>query len=46
LIEQLLAEKANAAEVADAVRVDRSLSDPQKNAALRALLRRSAMRSE
>jgi WD40 repeat protein len=42
LVERLLAEKTSAAEVAAAVWADRSLSEPQKKAALRALLRRSA----
>jgi WD40 repeat protein len=46
LVERLLAEKTNAAAVAVAVRADRSLSEPQKKAALRALLRRSALRRE
>jgi WD40 repeat protein len=46
LVARLLAEKTGAAGAAAAVREDRSLSEPQKNAALRALLRRSAPQSE
>jgi WD40 repeat protein/predicted Ser/Thr protein kinase len=46
LVERLFAEKTSAAEVAAAVCADRSLSEPQKNAALRDLLRRSAPRRE
>jgi tricorn protease-like protein len=47
LVEALFREKNNdAAEVVAAVRADRSLSEPQRNAALRAVLRRSAMRGE
>jgi WD40 repeat protein len=46
LVERLLAEKTGAAEVAAAVGADASLSEPQKKAALRALLRRSAQRRE
>jgi WD40 repeat protein len=42
LIERLMAEKTNVAGVAAAVCADRSLSEPEKNAAARALLRRSA----
>ncbi len=44
LVERLLAEKKDAAAVAAAVGADRSLGEPQKKAALRALLRRSAPR--
>ena len=44
LVERLLAGKTGAAEVAAAVRADRSLGESQKIAALRALLRRSAPR--
>jgi WD40 repeat protein len=39
LVEKLLQEKKDAAEVAAAIRADRSLSEPQRHAALRALLR-------
>jgi WD40 repeat protein len=46
LVERLLANKINASEVAAAVGADRSLSEAQRNAALRALLRRSALRTE
>jgi WD40 repeat protein len=47
LVEALFREKHNdAAEVVAAVRANRSLSEPQRNAALRAVMRRSAMRSE
>jgi WD40 repeat protein len=47
LVEGLFREKNNnAAEVVSAVRADRSLSDAQRRAAFRAVLRRSAMRSE
>jgi WD40 repeat protein/predicted Ser/Thr protein kinase len=46
LVERLFAEKTSAAEVAAAVGADRSLSEPQRKAALRALLRRSAPRPE
>jgi WD40 repeat protein len=45
-VARLLAEKTNAAGVAEAVCADRSLGEPQKDAALRALLRRSAPQSE
>jgi WD40 repeat protein/predicted Ser/Thr protein kinase len=46
-VEALFREKNHdAAEVVAAVRADRSLSEPQRNAALRAVLRRSAMRSK
>jgi hypothetical protein len=41
-----LPQETTVAEVAAAVRADRSLSEPQKHAALRAQLRRSAQRSE
>jgi eukaryotic-like serine/threonine-protein kinase len=46
LVEGLFREKKDAAEVVAAVRADRSLSEPQRHAALRAVLRRSAMRVE
>jgi WD40 repeat protein/predicted Ser/Thr protein kinase len=46
LVERLLAEKKDAAAVAAAVAADRSLSEARKKAALRALLRRSALRRE
>ena len=47
LVEVLFREKnSDAAEVAAAVRADRSLSEPQRTAAVRAVLRRSAMRRE
>ena len=47
LVEALFREKDNdATEVVAAVRADRSLSEPQRNAALRSVLRRSAMRSD
>jgi eukaryotic-like serine/threonine-protein kinase len=46
LVQRLLAEKMNAAAVAAAVVADRSLDEPRKNAALRALLRGSAPRPE
>ena len=46
LVERLFAEKANAAVVAAAVAADVSLSEPQKKAAFRALLRRSALRRD
>ena len=42
LVERLLAEKKNAADVGAALRADRSLTEPQRHAALRTLLRRSA----
>jgi hypothetical protein len=38
LVEKLLHEKKDAAEVAAAIRANRSLSEPQRHAALRALL--------
>jgi WD40 repeat protein len=46
LVTRLLAKNTNAAGVAADVRGDRSLSEPQRNAALRVLLRRSGLRSE
>ena len=46
LVERLFAGKKNATEVAAAVDANRSLSAPQKDAALTARLRRSAMRRE
>jgi len=47
LVEALFRDNNNdAAEVVAAVRADRSLSEPQRHAALRAVLRRSTMRSE
>jgi WD40 repeat protein/predicted Ser/Thr protein kinase len=46
LVERLLAEKTTAAAVAAAVGADRTLSEPRKQAAFRALLRRSAARPE
>src|SRR5262249_14834699 len=46
-VEALLREKNHdAAEVVAAVRADRAVSGPQRKAALRAALRRSAMRSD
>jgi WD40 repeat protein/predicted Ser/Thr protein kinase len=39
LVDKLLKEKKDAAEVAAAIRADRSLGEPQRHAALRALLR-------
>jgi WD40 repeat protein/predicted Ser/Thr protein kinase len=42
LVERLFREKMDAAEVATAVRADRSLSERQRKAALRAVMRRSA----
>lgn len=46
LVKELFqAKKDNATEVAAAVRADRSLSEPQKHAALRAILSRSAKQS-
>src|SRR5262249_22307325 len=42
LVERLFQEKKDAAEVAAAVRADRSLSEPQRHAALREGLRRAA----
>jgi WD40 repeat protein/predicted Ser/Thr protein kinase len=44
LVEELFREKKDAAEVVAAVRADRSLGEPQRHAALRAVLRRSAAR--
>ena len=44
LVEELFREKKDATEVVAAVRADRSLSEPQRHAALRAVLRRSAVR--
>jgi hypothetical protein len=44
LVEQLFREKNDAAEVVAAVRADRFLSEPQRHAALRAVLRRSTVR--
>jgi WD40 repeat protein len=44
LVEGLFREKKDAALVVAAVRADRSLSEPQRHAALRAVLRRSAVR--
>jgi dipeptidyl aminopeptidase/acylaminoacyl peptidase len=41
LVEKLLHEKKDAAEVAAAIRANRSLSEPQRHAALRAVLRRA-----
>jgi hypothetical protein len=46
LVEGLFRARKNAAEVAAAVRADQTLSEPQKHAALRVVLRRSAMRVE
>jgi WD40 repeat protein len=46
LVEGLFREKKDAAEVVLALREDKSLSEPQRNAALRAILRRSAMHVE
>jgi eukaryotic-like serine/threonine-protein kinase len=46
LVEDLLREKEDAALVAAAVRSDRSLSEPRRKAALRALMRRSAPRAD
>jgi WD40 repeat protein len=43
LVERLMAEKTNVAEVAATVRADRSLSEAQKHAAVRVLLRRRAL---
>ena len=44
LVEELFREKKDATEVVAAVRADRSLSEPRRHAALRAVLRRSAVR--
>jgi WD40 repeat protein/predicted Ser/Thr protein kinase len=44
LVEGLFRQKKDAAEVVAAVRADRSLNEPQRHAALRAVLRRSAVR--
>ncbi len=44
LVERLFREKKDAAEVAAAVRADRSLSEPRRKAALRAVTRMSARR--
>jgi WD40 repeat protein len=44
LVERLFREKKDAAAVVAAVRADRSLTEPQRHAALRAVLRRPAMR--
>ena len=44
LVERLFREKKDAAEVAAAVRADRSLSEPQRKAALRAAMRRALRR--
>jgi WD40 repeat protein/predicted Ser/Thr protein kinase len=46
LVERLLAEKADPAGVVAEVRAQASLTEPQKHAALRALLRRSALRRD
>ena len=43
LIERLFGQKKDAAQVAAALRADRSLSEPQRDAALRELLRRSTV---
>jgi hypothetical protein len=45
-VARLLAEKTRVAGIAAAVTEDRSLSEPQKNAAVRALLRHSALQGE
>ena len=42
LVEKLFDQKKDAAEVVAAVRADRSLSEPQRHAALRAVLRRQS----
>jgi hypothetical protein len=44
LVERLFGEKKDAAQVVAAVRADRSLSEPQRHAALCAVLRQSAPR--
>jgi WD40 repeat protein len=46
LVAELFGKKKDAAEMVAAVRADRSLSEPQRDAALRAVLRRSTMRDE
>jgi hypothetical protein len=46
LVERLFREKKDAALMVAAVRADGSLSEPQRDAALRAVLRRSTMRGE
>ena len=46
LVEKLLSSKKDAAEVVAAIRADNSLSEPQKHAALLALLRPSSRRSK
>jgi hypothetical protein len=46
LVDRLLAEKTDAAKVADALGVDPSLSAAQKHAAFRALLRHCATHNE
>jgi hypothetical protein len=46
LVEKLFKETKDAAEVAAAIRADRSLSEAQRHAALRALLQRYAMQSK
>ena len=45
LVEELFREKKDSAEVVAAVRADRSLGEPRRHAALRAVLRRSVMGS-
>ncbi len=46
LVERLFREKKDAAEVVAALRAERSLGEPQRDAALRAVLRRAALRVE
>jgi WD40 repeat protein len=46
LAERLFGQKKDAAEVVAALRADRSLSEPQRDAASRAVLRRCTMRAE
>ena len=46
LVEKLFHEMKDAAEVAAAIRADRSLTEPRRHAALRALVRRCASSSE
>jgi WD40 repeat protein len=46
LVERLFREKKDANQVAAALRADRALSEPRRDAALRELLRRSTMRVE
>jgi WD40 repeat protein len=46
LVQELFQEKKSADEVAAAIRSDRSLDEPKRHAALRALPRRAALRSE